>query len=401
MLQIFTPVTEQRDQQRGGREDACAGHDADAGGAAALHEGPQVHARAAARLYRAQVRAELWLEETWSRDHNTHLWLVQLWRAQLRVPGRGGRQEGGAVWVHRVRGDCRGHTEPGGLQMIQGTSLTAPLLPQALMWTDGRYHLQAVQEMDRNWTLMKDGLPDTPTQADWLAATVPAGGVVGVDPWLVGAKAWTQVWDGVGTNNIIRLCSNSVQLADKLDTAGVRLVGVETNLVDVAWAQDPAHPHPPRPDNTVFPLELQWTGATWQQKVEFINHSAFVVETAIFWPQVSRVREMMEESDASMLVVSALDDVAWLFNLRGSDISFNPVFFSYAAVTATEAVLFLRSSQVSGQVRAALGNGDDLEGESVVIREYDAVKQYIQDRAVNESSRSFIKPREGPYSFSK
>jgi len=70
--------------------------------------------------------------------------------------------------------------------------------------------------------------------------------------------------------------------------------------------------------------------------------------------------------------------VAWLFNLRGSDISFNPVFFSYAAVTATEAVLFLRSSQVSGQVRAALGNGDDLEGESVVIREYDAVKQYIQ-----------------------
>ena len=101
---------------------------------------------------------------------------------------------------------------------------------------------------------------------------------------------------------------------------------------------------------------------------------------------------MMEESDASMLVVSALDDVAWLFNLRGSDISFNPVFFSYAAVTATEAVLFLRSSQVSGQVRAALGNGDDLEGESVVIREYDAVKQYIQDRAVNEPSRTFTMP---------
>ena len=105
---------------------------------------------------------------------------------------------------------------------------------------------------------------------------------------------------------------------------------------------------------------------------------------------------MLEESDASMLVVSALDDVAWLFNLRGSDISFNPVFFSYAAVTATEAVLFLRSSQVSGQVRAALGNGDDLEGESVVIREYDAVKQYIQDRAVNEPSRTITMPDKRP-----
>ena len=64
---------------------------------------------------------------------------------------------------------------------------------KALMWTDGRYHAQAEAEMDHNWTLMKDGLPDTPTQADWLASTVPAGGVVGVDPWLVGAKAWTQV----------------------------------------------------------------------------------------------------------------------------------------------------------------------------------------------------------------
>ena len=56
-------------------------------------------------------------------------------------------------------------------------------------------------------------------------------------------------------------------------------MGVETNLVDVAWAQDPAHPHPPRPDNTVFPLELQWTGASWQEKVESL---VIVVGTAIF-----------------------------------------------------------------------------------------------------------------------
>ena len=62
------------------------------------------------------------------------------------------------------------------------------------MWTDGRYHLQAVKEMDRNWVLMKDGLPETPSQADWLTTNLQAGSV-GVDPMLMGAKAWADtIW---------------------------------------------------------------------------------------------------------------------------------------------------------------------------------------------------------------
>jgi len=226
-----------------------------------------------------------------------------------------------------------------------GTAIVTP--SQALMWTDGRYHLQAVQEMDCNWTLMKDGLPETPSQADWLISQLGSGHV-GVDPWLMGAKAWSA-------------------LSEKLESAGIQLVPVETNLVDIAWSQDSSHPQPPRPDNQVFPLEIQFTGSPWQEKV-------------------GKVREMMLESGASLLVVSALDDVAWLYNLRGSDISFNPVFFSYAAITATETVLFLRSSQVSSQIRDSLGNGDDLEGESVVIKEYEHIKDYIKSSLSSNTS---------------
>ena len=70
----------------------------------------------------------------------------------------------------------------------------------------------------------------------------------------------------------------------------------------------------------------------------------------------------------------------------GSDISFNPVFFSYAAITATETVLFLRSSQVSSQIRDSLGNGDDLEGESVVIKEYEHIKDYIKSSLSSNTS---------------
>ena len=208
------------------------------------------------------------------------------------------------------------------------------------MWTDGRYHLQAVKEMDRNWVLMKDGLPDTPSQAEWLFTNLKAGaGRVGVDPMLMGAKNWAA-------------------LEEKLEQAGLELVPVETNLVDVAWAADPTYPQPARPDNPVFPLEQEFTGASWTEKV-------------------ARVRALMQENGAEVLVVSALDDVAWLTNLRGSDITFNPVFFSYAAVTQTEAVLFLRESQLSPQVKAALSKGD---GESFVIQEYDQIKNYIEKK---------------------
>ena len=116
------------------------------------------------------------------------------------------------------------------------------------MWTDGRYHLQAVKEMDTNWTLMKDGLPETPSQSDWLIQSLGSGQQVGVDPWLMGANTWSR-------------------LSDKLEAAGLVLVPVETNLVDIAWSHDTSHPQPDRPDNTVFPLELEFTGAGWQEKV--------------------------------------------------------------------------------------------------------------------------------------
>ena len=127
------------------------------------------------------------------------------------------------------------------------------LTVQAMLWTDGRYHLQARREMDMHWTLMKDGLADTPSQADWLCNTLGSGSV-GVDPMMMGATAWST-------------------LADRLDSSGLQLVPVETNLVDLAWAMDVANPQPARPENTVFPLEMQFTGRSWQDKVEEVRRN--------------------------------------------------------------------------------------------------------------------------------
>ncbi|CAB4044133.1 xaa-Pro aminopeptidase 1 isoform X2 [Paramuricea clavata] len=56
---------------------------------------------------------------------------------------------------------------------------------KAALWTDGRYFLQAQQQLDNNWTLMKEGLSGTPSQEDWLIQELPSGCLVGADPWLV------------------------------------------------------------------------------------------------------------------------------------------------------------------------------------------------------------------------
>jgi len=208
---------------------------------------------------------------------------------------------------------------------------------QALMWTDGRYHLQARKEMDTNWILMKGGLPDTPTQTEWMLKNLEPGSIVGVDPMLISCKSWTE-------------------LSDQLEEVGCQLHAVESNLVDMVWKADRENPQPDRPTNTVFPLELEFTGSSWQNRVE-------------------RVRAELKKNNCGAIVLSALDDVAWLLNLRGSDIAYNPVFFSYCAVTLKEVFLFVESSQVTPAVRDSL-TSEDMEG-SVEILPYNQIKDYV------------------------
>lgn len=64
---------------------------------------------------------------------------------------------------------------------------------KAALWTDGRYHLQAEKQLDLNWTLMRDGLSETPTQEDWLIQELPRGSKIGVDPWVITHGKWHKI----------------------------------------------------------------------------------------------------------------------------------------------------------------------------------------------------------------
>ncbi|KAM4702754.1 xaa-Pro aminopeptidase 1 [Rhinophrynus dorsalis] len=205
--------------------------------------------------------------------------------------------------------DCRREFISG----FNGSAGTAIVTDQsAAMWTDGRYFLQAAQQMDSNWTLMKMGLKDTPTQEDWLINVLPDASRVGVDPFIMQTDQW-----------------KSMSLA--LKNAGHLLVPVQENLIDSIWTD-----RPQRPCQPLIALGLNYTGVSWKEKIE-------------------KLRTKMVERKASWIVLTALDEVAWLFNLRGLDVDYNPVFFAYAIVGTSSIRLFASGDRLSDPaVRAHL-----------------------------------------------
>lgn len=183
------------------------------------------------------------------------------------------------------------------------------------------------------WTLMKESLPDTPSQAAWLTSTLPRGSTVAVDFSLITHNAWKS-------------------LNDQLHAAGHSLVSVPggVGLVEQAWEDRPA-----RPTNPLMVLSLEYTGRTVADKL-------------------SDIRQTMAQNAASALVVTALDEVAWTLNLRGTDIQYNPVFFSYLVITADATHLFIEDVKVTPEARAHLSQ----PGVNVTLHPYADVASFVQ-----------------------
>lgn len=188
---------------------------------------------------------------------------------------------------------------------FDGSSGTAVITwGKALLWTDGRYYQQALKQFDANWSLMKDGLPSTPSVGSWLANNIPKGSAVGVDPKLFSYRVWKPI-------------------EKELMAADCTLIPLEDNLVDLIWGAE----QPKSTSHQIITLDVEFAGQTVAEK----------------W---TNVKNQLLEKNCEALVVSALDEIAWFLNLRGSDIDFNPVFFAYLIVTHTDLLLFVDSSKL-------------------------------------------------------
>ena len=199
---------------------------------------------------------------------------------------------------------------------------------EAFLWTDGRYFLQAENELkDSGITLMKMGEP----------------GVPGLDELLEEKMKKDEV---LGFNGSLLSFSEGKVIAGKVVKNGVKLA-IGKELTDEVWTDRPKRPH-----TKVFILEEKYAGKSAAKKI-------------------SEVRERMKGRD--LLIVSSLSDIAWLTNLRAFDIKCNPLFLSYFILETDKATLFIQEEALSEEVRKYLAeNGID-------IKPYDSFDENVAD----------------------
>lgn len=186
-------------------------------------------------------------------------------------------------------------------------------LDEVCLWTDSRYFLQAEEQLAGTpIELMRMGMPGVPSLKAWLQKKLGRGEVVGIDPRLITLD---------GQEELERL----------LKPAGAKLKLVAKNLVDSIWGAD----RPALPSAPVHVHSTRYAGETRVRKIE-------------------RLREQMKKLDVTAHVITRLDCVAWLFNIRGGDVDFTPIAVSYGLVTHDAAMLFVDMDKISRSTYRAL-----------------------------------------------
>lgn len=201
-------------------------------------------------------------------------------------------------------------------------------LDDAGLWTDSRYFLQAAEQLEGSgFTLRKENIPGEPTVLEWLGEVLDEDAVVGVDG---------RLFSLIEANRIEMFCAqNGFMFAPDFRAA------------EAIWTDRPA-----RPKNPAFVHDEALAGEDVDSKI-------------------SRVVDALDAADADGLLITALDEIAWLLNLRGSDVDYTPVVIAFAYVSEDERVLFIDSEKVTSEVK------DHLKKYGVKIKDYDDIEKFL------------------------
>ena len=201
---------------------------------------------------------------------------------------------------------------------------------EAALFTDGRYFIQAAAQLAGSGiTLMKMGEPGVPKLKEYVEQELKKGGTIGFDGRVVTAS------DGMDYEAI----------ADKKDGHVIW----NLDLADGIWTDRPA-----LPATKVYFLEEAFSGETTEKKL-------------------ARLREKMEQEKADIHILTTLDDIAWLFNLRANDVECCPVLLSYAVITANEAYLFANERAFSDEIKGYLSEN------GITLKAYDSFYSYVAE----------------------
>lgn len=208
---------------------------------------------------------------------------------------------------------------------------------EAGMWTDGRYFIQAAQQMDGSGVMLRRmGEPGVPSVEEYVNMVLPNEGVIGFDGRTVGVD------EGQAYADIA---------ADKGGT-----VVYDCDLVDSIW-QD----RPPLSEKPAFLLDIQYAGETTESKL-------------------GRVREVMKQAGASRHIITSLDDTGWLLNVRGDDVEYFPLLLSYTVVNMDTVDLYADERKFNTEIL------EEFKKNHVCIHPYndvyEAVKGFSADDVV-------------------
>ena len=205
-------------------------------------------------------------------------------------------------------------------------------MEEAGLWTDGRYFVQAAKQLEGSGvTLRKMGVEGVPTILEYLHQAMPEGGTLGFDGRVVNELLGEEMEAAVAARHA--------------------KIAYGEDLVGMIWADRPALSREP-----VWILDEKYCGKSAAEKI-------------------ADLRAAMREAGADVHVLTALDDIVWLLNIRGNDVPCNPVVLSYLAVTETEVLLFIQEEALDDSARSYL------ESLGVAVKPYDSIYDYVKTLA--------------------
>jgi len=204
-------------------------------------------------------------------------------------------------------------------------------MTHAALWTDSRYFIAAANQLaGTEFQLMKQGLPETPAIADWL-----------------GAELQQSDSTEIGMDGQVNAHQFVMQMKQDMRERGGITIRTNLDLLAIIWKDRPSIPK-----DTVQIQPLRYAGERTADKL-------------------TRIRQALRRQHADGTLVSALDDIAWTLNLRGTDVHCNPVFVAYLLISTTKATLCIDPDKLTTDVKAYL------KGEGVEVNRYDQIKDEL------------------------
>ena len=202
-------------------------------------------------------------------------------------------------------------------------------MEEAGLWTDGRYFIQAENQLKNTGIkLFKMGEEGVPTTKEYLCDKMANNSTLGFDGRLISANEGKTLQEALKDKNIN--------------------IKYEYDLVDKVWEDRPL-----LSTEKAFLLDVKYAGETFSSKL-------------------IRLRNEMKLKGATTHIITTLDDIAWLFNIRGRDVKYTPVVLSYAIITLDEVYLFIDENKLNEEII------NELKTENVIIKKYDDIYEFVK-----------------------